>query len=152
MHWITEDLAVAGVHDLSFAPPVGAVVNVCELMPYVPPLGMPFLHRGFPDLQPFPIETVGECVLWVDEQLRAGRKVLVHCAEGNSRSVTVVLSHMLYRGRTLENAQRLLLLKKPYVQLRGLRTSQPQYFQDGFLARWQTLLAERAALKAEAAS
>ena len=137
MHWITEELAVSGVHDLSFAPPVCAVLNVCELRPYVPPPGLSYLHLGFPDVQPFPLERVRECVLWADEQLRLRRKLLVHCAEGNSRSVTVAVCVLLHRGWTLEQAQRLVILRKPYAQIGGRPISQPQYFQDAFLARWQ---------------
>lgn len=141
MHWIHDQIAVSGLHDLHLDDPIGAVLNVCETRPYDPPERLAFLHRGFPDVQPFPIETVWECVQWIDRQLAAGRKILVHCAEGNSRSVTVAVSYLLFKGVPLEQVKREVLRRKPFAQLAGIPTDQPQYFQDGFLARWRNFLA-----------
>src|SRR5579863_5306605 len=131
MHWIHDDIAISGLFDLNFDRPVSAVLNVCEWRPYDPPKRVAYLHRGFPDVQPFPIETVGECVLWLDRQMKAGGKALVHCAEGNSRSVTVAIAFLMYRGLPLEEIKREVLKRKPYAQISGIPTSEPQYFQDG---------------------
>lgn len=147
MHWITPNLGVSGLSDLHLYAPVSAVLNVCQERPYQPPKGMPYLHRGFPDVQPFPMDTVWECVQWLDAQTRAGRKVLVHCAEGNSRSVTTVIAYLLYKGRRLGAVKRLVLEKKPYCQLMGAPIAQRQYFQDGFLMRWEDFLQRRASLR-----
>lgn len=147
MHWITPNLGVSGLYDLHLYAPVSAVLNVCEQRPYVPPAGMPFMHRGFPDVQPFPLETVFECVDWLDAQTREGRRVLVHCAEGNSRSVTVVAAFLLSKGRRLGAVKRLILEKKPFCQLSGAPIPQRQYFQDGFLMKWEDFLERRATLR-----
>lgn len=140
MHWIHEDIAVSGLSDLCFDEPISAVLNVCEWRPYDPPKRLSYLHQGFPDVQPFPTETVWECVLWLDRQITAGRKTLVHCAEGNSRSVTVVIAYLMFKGQTLDEIKREVLRRKPFAQLSGLPTAQPQYFQDEFLAHWRALL------------
>src|SRR5438270_12253701 len=127
MHWLHDHLAVSGLHDLHLDSPIGAVLNVCERRPYDPPEHLPYLHKGFPDVQPFPLETVWDCVKWIDEQRAAGRKVLVHCAEGNSRSVTVVVSYLMFKGARLQDVQRQVLLRKPFTQMGGLPTTEPQY-------------------------
>jgi len=142
MHWLSDELAVSGLHDFDFGVPVGAVLNVCETRPYRRP-DVAYLHRGFPDVQPFPLEAVWECVQWLDRQIAAGRKALVHCAEGNSRSVTVVVAYLLYKGHRLDRIKAKILRRKPFAQLGGRRTSEPQYFQDGFLRQWRRFLSEK---------
>ena len=143
MHWIHDDIAVSGLFDLHFGAPISAVLNVCEWRPYDPPKGIAYLHRGFPDVQPFPIETIWDCVRWLDRRLSRGGKALVHCAEGNSRSVTVAVCYLLFKGLPLDGIKREVLRRKPFTQFSGIATSEPQYFQDGFLARWKTLLEVR---------
>lgn len=145
MHWITNNLGVSGLYDLHLYPPVTAVLNVSEERPYEAPKEMAYLHHGFPDVQPFPLDAVRKCVMWLDEQTRAGKKILVHCAEGNSRSVTVVAAFLLYKGRRLGAVKRLILEKKPRAQLWGAPLEQRQYFQDAFLARWEEFLRSEAA-------
>jgi len=140
MHWIHDDIAVSGLYDLHFGEPVSAVLNVCEWRPYELPDGVAYLHRGFPDVQPFPIETVWDCVRWLDRQLSRGGKALVHCAEGNSRSVTVAVSYVMFKGEPLERIKREVIRRKPFTQFSGIATFEPQYFQDAFLARWSGLL------------
>lgn len=143
MHWLGDEIAVAGLYDLNFDAPVGAVLNVCECKPYETPARLDYLHQGFPDAQPFPLEKVRECVLWVDGRIASGKRVLVHCAEGNSRSVTVAVCWYLHKGHALDAIKRRVLFRKPFAQLQGRPTSQPQYFQDAFLQRFLRLLAER---------
>jgi protein-tyrosine phosphatase len=142
MHWITDDVGVSGLHDLRFKAPVGAVLNVCEERDYPLPARLEYLHCGFPDVQPFPLGTVRQCVRWVDVRVSRGLKTLVHCAEGNSRSVTVVAAYLMHKGMPLPKVRELILERKPFVQFGGRPTEQPQYFQEGFLRRWELFLDE----------
>ncbi len=140
MHWLHDDLAVSGLHDLHLDEPIGAVLNVCERRPYDPPASLAYLHKGFPDEQPFSLELVWECVQWVDRQVASGKKVLVHCAEGNSRSVTVVVGYLMYKGMPLQDIQRQVLRRKPFTQMGGVQTDEPQYFQETFLKKFDAFL------------
>src|SRR5579872_2581465 len=126
MHWIHENIAVSGLFDLNFDEPISAVLNVCEWRPYEPPTHLEYFHRGFPDVQPFPIEVVWDCVRWLDERLGMGQKALVHCAEGNSRSVTVAIAYLLYKGHELEAVKREIVRRKPFTQFSGIPTREPQ--------------------------
>jgi protein-tyrosine phosphatase len=143
VHWLHDDLAVSGLHDLHLGEPIGAVLNVCERRPYDPPQHLEYLHKGFPDIQPFPLDTVWDCVQWVDSQVSAGKKVLVHCAEGNSRSVTIVIGYLMYKGHKLQDIQREVLKRKPYAHFFGKPTETPQYFNENFLRRFEAFLVSR---------
>lgn len=145
MYWITDEVAVSGFHDMDLAPPVSAVLCVADERPYEPrPSGnIRWLHLGFPDVQPFPLDRVWECVKWLDARVSEGRKVLVHCAEGNSRSVSVVAAYLLFKGWRVEEVKALVLAKKPFACLAGYPTRQAQYFQERFLLEWDGFLRDQ---------
>ncbi|MFQ5903982.1 MAG: dual specificity protein phosphatase family protein [Candidatus Binatia bacterium] len=120
-----------------------AVLNLHEEQPYIPPEAIVFFHNGFPDVQPFPLQEIWECVRWVDQQISRGHRVLVHCAEGNSRSVSVVMAYLLYKGHSLDEAKEMILSKKPFCTQSGNPTDQPQYFQEEFLGQWRIYVSNR---------
>eukprot|EP01116_Phalansterium_solitarium_P009471 TRINITY_DN23624_c0_g1_i1.p2 TRINITY_DN23624_c0_g1~~TRINITY_DN23624_c0_g1_i1.p2 ORF type:complete len:182 (-),score=53.97 TRINITY_DN23624_c0_g1_i1:8-553(-) len=54
---------------------------------------------------------------FIERMRDAGRRVLVHCSKGVSRSATMVLAHaMLHRGWTLEQSVRHVAALRPIVQ------------------------------------
>lgn len=67
-----------------------------------------YVHKliPFPDAQPFPLDKIIDGALWVEKFLseHKDKQVLVHCAEGNSRSIAVILALLLGRGKKLEEA------------------------------------------------
>ncbi|MFQ5851719.1 MAG: dual specificity protein phosphatase family protein [Candidatus Binatia bacterium] len=143
MYWITEKLAIGGLVDIEFGGQVTALLNLCEEESYDPPQKIDFYHDGFPDIQPFPLEKIWDCVRWIDQRIGAGHRVLVHCAEGNSRSVSVVMAYLLYKGHSLDEAREMILAKKPFCTQAGQSTGEPQYFHEEFLAEWLRFLGER---------
>lgn len=55
---------------------------------------------------------------WVNEQVKAGRTVLIHCVAGHSRSVTLLLYYMLrYRGlKSVKKALEFVQERRPSAQ------------------------------------
>ena len=143
MYWITENLAFGGLTDIQFVDQFTAVLNLHEDHSYSLPEKIHFYHNGFPDVQPFLLERIWECVQWIDGRISRGHRVLVHCAEGNSRSVSVVMAYLLYKGYGLGEAKKLIISIKPFCTQSGRPTDQPQYFQEEFLARWLNYLGEQ---------
>ncbi len=141
MYWITKNLAVGGLSAVALTDQSTAILNLCEDQSYRPP-STDFSHNGFPDSQPFPLQKVWECVRWIEQETSNGHKVLVHCAEGNSRSVSVVMAYLLYKGHSLDEAKKKILTKKPFCTQGGRPTTEPQYFHEEFLPQWQMYLRE----------
>lgn len=106
---------VAGLYDEG----VRAVVNTCE--EYAGP-GREYEQRGIVQLRvptidftPPSLESVERGVAFIREQVKNGR-VYVHCKAGRGRSATVVVCWLIAsRGMTPEEAQALLLRKRPHA-------------------------------------
>ena len=144
MYWITNQLAFGGLTSIATSDGATAILNLFEEQPYEPPAHVVYRHNGFPDAQPFPIETIWECVRWIDREIAAGHRVLVHCAEGNSRSVTVVIAYLIFKGGSLETAKSLILSKKRFYTARGVDTLEPMQFHDSFFTQWKEFLVRHA--------
>ena len=140
MYWITNQLALGGLTSIPVSDGATAILNLFEEQPYELPAHVVYLHNGFPDEQPFPIETIWECVRWIDRHVADGHRVLVHCAEGNSRSVSVVIAYLIFTGSSLEAAKSLILSKKRFYTERGVETSNPLQFHDSFFTQWKEFL------------
>jgi protein-tyrosine phosphatase len=140
MYWITNQLALGGLTSIPVSDGATAILNLFEEQPYELPDHVVYLHNGFPDEQPFPIETIWECVRWIDRHVADGHRVLVHCAEGNSRSVSVVIAYLIFTGCSLEAAKSLILSKKRFHTERGVETSSPLQFHDSFFTQWKEFL------------
>jgi atypical dual specificity phosphatase len=99
---------------------VTAVVNTCA--EYEGPvdayaaeginqLRVPTVDFTHPDL-----ESVSRAVDFIQQETRDGGTVYVHCKAGRARSATVAMCWLIrHRGMTPEQAQTLLLEKRPHV-------------------------------------
>jgi protein-tyrosine phosphatase len=66
-----------------------------------------------PDGEPIEAETLHRGVSFINEQVDAGRSVLVMCGAGISRSSTFVLAYLLERGFNVHDAWQLLRERHP---------------------------------------
>ncbi len=78
------------------------------------PRAVRLLDLPIPDARDIAPDTLDQGADFIAEQVRAGRKVLVHCHEGVSRSVTMVLAYLIaHRGLTLAQAYRRIVFNRP---------------------------------------
>ena len=81
---------------------VGAVVNLCAERPDNPRrLGraqMDYLWLPVADTQAPTVDQIVQGLAWLEQCLRTGRKVYIHCAAGMGRSVTLLACWYLYTG------------------------------------------------------
>lgn len=65
-----------------------------------------------------PPEILTEGSAWIDEQIRKGRTVLVHCAKGRGRSTTLMAAYLMrYRGYSFDEARNLMYSKRKLTKL-----------------------------------
>ncbi|MFX1456201.1 MAG: dual specificity protein phosphatase family protein [Promethearchaeota archaeon] len=75
---------------------ITAIVNLMEEKLYNPTrLGFSYLHKGFPDDSYPSHEYIEEILNFIDQQLKNGGKVLVHCSMGISRSAAIIAAWLL---------------------------------------------------------
>jgi histidinol-phosphate aminotransferase len=124
MNYIFSRLALGNVRDAQADPAVDAILNISE---FHYPTDRIYRNLYFPDgVYIQPLALIGECTEFIHEQLRLGRRVLVHCAEGISRSCVIGTAYLYECGMSIDEAMALIRAKRPIVDpspslLRALR-------------------------------
>jgi protein-tyrosine phosphatase len=115
MDWVTPSLAIGNWQDASDAESLAAAGIETVLQLYGPDpapqacaVGGEFLQLAIVDARPLPTGPLGEGVRFIRRHLRAGRKVLVCCGAGMSRSPTFVAAYLHEEGMDLTAAYRLI--------------------------------------------
>jgi protein-tyrosine phosphatase len=112
--WIDDDLAMAPMpaegQIADLAQTFKAVVTLIEdwQFGYDPQLwhtfGTDMLHLPIPDFGTPRLEELSEAVDWINREIAAGKKVLVHCLVGRGRSGTVAAAYLISKGFDADDA------------------------------------------------
>lgn len=123
MDWITDTLALGGLHDLADfsaleAEGVEAILQLCghcreELEV---PLPVEHLRLDVEDRRPLPPRALTQGVKFIRRQQLSARRTLVCCGAGMSRSPVFVAAYLYEEGHDLLAAFRLLREKRPTVR------------------------------------
>lgn len=114
MDWITEEIALAGVADWPASFEEAGIDAVLQIYwpdaenPPVPDCAE-VLHLPFDDGKPIAGEILRHGAAFIREQRSLGRKVIVTCGRGMSRSPTVLAAYLYEEGLGLEEAFRTIL-------------------------------------------
>jgi histidinol-phosphate aminotransferase len=113
MDFIFSRLALGNIRDAQADPPVDAILNISE---YHYTTTRIYRNLYFPDgIYIKPLGLIGECTEFIREQLQSGQRVLVHCAEGISRSCAIGAAYLYECGMSLDEALELIRSKRPIV-------------------------------------
>lgn len=118
-----------------------AVLNVGREVKDHPLAGVDYKMKHFEDEDPYPCESIWECVLWIDEKIGEGKNVFVHCIQGNSRSASMVIAYLHYQGMDFAEACDLIISIKPFYANEGKYGDQPLTIRPWFRRDWPAFLA-----------
>jgi dual specificity MAP kinase phosphatase len=139
---ITDQLYVGGfidVHDWAALYEVGVTVDVNlqaereDRFGAFPPDGylrLPTLDHGVPDP-----EALERGVAYVQEALRAGRKVLIHCHAGMGRSALLCTAVLVAEGNSTDEAWRIVKSKRRIANLHRWQRAALEEFARGWSQR-----------------
>lgn len=82
--------------------------------------GIDYIQLKVLDILVPPFEILDEGVAFIHEHVQAGNTVLVHCAKGRGRSVTLLAAYLMrYEGMSYEEADVLMTEKRPLSNLQS---------------------------------
>jgi protein tyrosine phosphatase (PTP) superfamily phosphohydrolase (DUF442 family) len=117
MSWITPQLAVGGrIHpdDIARLATIGVTAVVDTRSEYaddesvLAAHSIKLLYLPTPDTEPLTLERLTEGTHWINAQIAAGGRVLVHCEHGVGRSVMLVAAALVAGGMNAHDAMRLV--------------------------------------------
>jgi protein-tyrosine phosphatase len=113
MDYIFSRLAVGNLRDAQADPPVDAILNLSE---FHYPCERVYRNFYFPDgIYIQPLSLIGDCTDFIRGQLRQGHRVLIHCAEGISRSCVIGAAYLYECGMSLDDAVAHIRSRRPIV-------------------------------------
>lgn len=117
MSWITPHLAVGGRirdEDISRLARAGVSRVVDTRSEHqddeqaLAAEGIQLLHLPTPDTQPLSLEDLERGAQWINQQISAGERVLIHCEHGVGRSVMLTAAALVADGMHAHNAVELV--------------------------------------------
>ncbi len=137
LSWVTDNLAV-GHAPMSFAElqsireqGIDAIMNLClefeDLVSIEKDQGFEVYYLPMPDEEVPEMQELEESLIWLDEALYLGKKVLIHCRHGIGRTGTIVSSYMLRKGLGQKLTQK---------KLKGFRSQPTQFCQFKLLRHY----------------
>ena len=121
MSWITDQLAVGGrirPEDIKAVAQTGVTAVVDTRAEYrdnaqaLAKEHIELLYLPTPDTRPFTIEQLFQGSKWVQERMKQGGRVLIHCEHGVGRSALLACAVLVYGGMHAQDALHLVQEKR----------------------------------------
>jgi len=139
MSWITHQLAVGGrvrpedIHALARTGITAVVDTRAEYSDDAQAMAkehIGLLHLPTPDTYPLTVEQLRQGAAWVQERIKQGGRVLIHCEHGVGRSVLLACAVLVYGGMKAQDALNLVQSKRWQAAPNQRQVARLKEFED----------------------
>ncbi len=139
MSWITQQLAVGGrvrpedIHALARTGITHVVDTRAEYRDDIQAMArehIELLHLPTPDTYPLTVEQLRQGASWVQERIKQGGRVLIHCEHGVGRSVLLACAVLVYGGMKAQDALKLMQAKRWQAAPNQRQVARLKEFED----------------------
>ena len=139
MSWITDQLAVGGrirpedIHALARTGITHVVDTRAEYSDDIQAMArehIELLHLPTPDTYPLTVEQLRQGASWVQERIKQGGRVLIHCEHGVGRSVLLACAVLVYGGMKAQDALNLVQAKRWQAAPNQRQVARLKEFED----------------------
>lgn len=139
MSWITHQLAVGGrirpedIHALARTGITHVVDTRSEYRDDEQAMArehIELLYLPTPDTYPLTVEQLRQGASWVQERIRQGGRVLIHCEHGVGRSVLLACAVLVYGGMKAQDALKLVQEKRWQASPNQRQVARLKEFED----------------------
>lgn len=139
MSWVTGHLAVGGrvrPEDIKALARAGIThvvdtrAEYCDDREALSQEGIELLYLPTPDTYPLTVEQLMEGAIWVNDRLKQGGRVLIHCEHGVGRSVLLTCAVLVYDGMHAYDALHLVQQKRWQAAPNHRQVSRLKEFED----------------------
>jgi protein-tyrosine phosphatase len=81
-------------------------------------VGFKYLHLPTPDNTPPTLDDLRKGANFMDQEIKAGGKVYVHCRQGLGRGPTMAIAYLIKAGATFADAYALVKRVRPFIRPR----------------------------------
>lgn len=105
---------------------ITAIVNMRMHSEYADAVykGIKYLHLPTPDNTPPTLETLEKGATFVDDEIKNGGKVYIHCRQGLGRGPTMTIAYLIKIGMTLDDAISLVRKVRTFINPRPSQIEQ----------------------------
>ena len=139
LSWITDQLSVGGrvrpddIHALARTGITHVVDTRAEYRDDIQAMArenIELLHLPTPDTYPLTVEQLRQGASWVQERIKQGGRVLIHCEHGVGRSVLLACAVLVYGGMKAQDALNLVQAKRWQAAPNQRQVARLKEFED----------------------
>jgi len=129
--FFTEEIPL--LKTLAFDTVVDVRTESFDDTPTLTEYGINYHRIPAPDCTGFTIEQYKSGTQWIDDKVRTGSRIYMHCKSGLGRSPTMMIAYLIKKGSSLEDAYKFVCKRHPVTLISLGQVKSLQLFKKALL-------------------